>query len=64
MMPVGMLAGGVIVSLVTPLAGRISALRAPFLVAAAVHLLLFLHALPRLNSAAIAAARTEAPREP
>ncbi len=64
MMPVGMLAGGIIVSLVTPLAGRIPALRAPFLVAAAVHLLLFLHALPRLNSAAIAAARTEAPREP
>ncbi|WP_166352349.1 MFS transporter [Phytoactinopolyspora limicola] len=56
----GSLLGGVIVAIGEPLFGREWALRTPFLVAAAVHLVLFAYALPRINTARIAAARAAA----
>ncbi len=53
MMPIGSALGGLIVAVVEPTFGREWALRAPFLVAAALTFGLFVYALPRLNSARI-----------
>jgi MFS family permease len=55
--PVGSALGGVIVAVAEPVVGRQWALRAPFLIAAAVTALLFVYAAPRLNSARIDAAK-------
>ena len=55
MMSVGALAGGALVSASESLLGREWALRLPFLIAGAIHAVAFLYALPRLNSARIAA---------
>jgi MFS family permease len=57
MMPIGAILGGVLVAVMDPIAGREWALRIPFLVAAGAHFLLFVWALPRLNSARIEQAR-------
>jgi MFS family permease len=50
MMPIGSILGGALVLAVEPIAGREWALRVPFLAAAAVSVLLYFYALPRLNS--------------
>jgi MFS family permease len=55
-MPIGLALGGTIVSVTEAWAGRELALRIPFYGAAAVFLVLFLLALPRLNSRQIEAA--------
>lgn len=55
MMTLGAPLGGALVSLSQPLLGREGALRLPILVAGGLHLLAYLYALPRLNSARIAA---------
>lgn len=60
MMPIGSLAGGLLVGLGERLVSRDFGLRLPFLVAAAAHLLLLIYALPRLNSARIEEALEEA----
>jgi MFS family permease len=60
MMPVGSVLGGVIVAVSEPSLGREWALRAPFLIAAAISLVLFFYAIPRLNSSKIDAARDRA----
>ncbi|MDH5294403.1 MAG: MFS transporter [Acidimicrobiia bacterium] len=60
MMPIGSLAGGLLVKLGESMVGRDFGLRLPFLVAAGAHVLLFAYALPRLNSARIAAALEDA----
>lgn len=57
MISVGSLAGGAVVALGEPLFGREWALRAPFLLAAAVTAVLFVYALPRINSHEIAKAK-------
>ena len=57
MMPVGAIIGGGLVSILEPVAGREWALRIPFLVAGGAHVLLYVYALPRLNSARITEAR-------
>jgi MFS family permease len=59
MMPIGSLAGGLLVSLGESTVSRDFGLRLPFLVSAAGHLLLLMYALPRLNSARIAEALEE-----
>ena len=61
MMPIGAVLGGVLVSVMEPVAGRDLALRIPFLVAAGATFLLFFYALPRLNSTRIAEARQTSP---
>ncbi len=60
-MPVGSLLGGLFVMILEPSLGREWALRAPYLVAAAITLALFAYALPRLNTSRIeeAKGRTE-----
>jgi MFS family permease len=60
-MPIGSLLGGVIVAVGDVSASRDVALRLPWLVAAIGHGLLLLYALPRLTTAAIEAARPQAP---
>ncbi|HEX7098664.1 MAG TPA: MFS transporter [Acidimicrobiia bacterium] len=60
MMSLGALLGGAIVSAAEPLLGREWALRLPFVIAGAFHVIAFLYALPRLNSARIAAVEEEA----
>jgi hypothetical protein len=60
MMPIGSVLGGVIVALLEPPLGREVALRAPFIVAAAVTAGLFVYALPRLNSSRIEEAKAAA----
>lgn len=60
MMSVGALFGGLIVSLTGPWLGREWSLRLPFLVAAAVQLLMLIYAIPRFNSTRIAEAEAEA----
>lgn len=60
MMSIGALIGGFVVTAGEPLVGREWALRLPFLIAGAAHLLGFLYALPRLNSAQIGAFESEA----
>lgn len=57
MMPIGAILGGVLVWAVEPVAGREWALRIPFLVAAGASVLLYLYALPRLNTQKINEAR-------
>lgn len=56
-MPIGSALGGIVVTAVEPGFGREWALRAPFLLAAAITLGMFLYAVPRLNSARIDEAR-------
>lgn len=60
MMPLGMLAGGAIVTLVEGVWSRDLALRMPFYVGGVVYALLFLAALPVLNTRQIERAREEA----
>lgn len=60
MMPVGSLLGGLVVAVVEPHLGREWALRAPFIVAAVLGGLLFIYALPRLNSTRIEEAKRAA----
>ena len=60
MMPVGAAIGGVVVAVGEPLLGREWALRSPFLLGAALGGLLFVYALPRLNSARIDETRARA----
>ncbi len=60
MMPLGMLAGGSIVALVEAVWSRDLALRMPFYVGGAVYALLFVIALPVLNTRQIEEARAEA----
>jgi MFS family permease len=60
MMPIGAALGGAIIVVTEPLAGRELALRMPWFVAAAVHLVLFAFAAPKLTTANIRAARAEA----
>jgi MFS family permease len=57
---IGTLAGGLIVQLGEPLLGREGALRAPFLIAAVVGLLLLIYAVPRINSTKINEAQAAA----
>jgi MFS family permease len=59
MMPIGSLAGGLLVSLGENTISRDFGLRLPFLVSAGAHLVLLAYALPRLNSARIAEALGE-----
>jgi len=60
MMPIGIAAGGLIVSGVELVGGsRSLALRMPWFVAAAGYVLLFVYAIPKLTTAKIEAARTE-----
>jgi MFS family permease len=60
MMPLGMLAGGTIVALVEAVWSRDLALRMPFYVGGVVYVLLFVVALPVLNTRQIERARQEA----
>ncbi|MGH9168307.1 MAG: MFS transporter [Acidimicrobiia bacterium] len=60
MIPIGSLLGGLIVAVVEPLAGRETALRTPFFVGAGVYLVLYVIALPILNTRQIEQARREA----
>jgi MFS family permease len=53
MMPLGSLLGGVVVGIVERVGDRTTALRAPFWVSAAIFALLYVYALPRLNTARI-----------
>lgn len=63
MMPIGSILGGLIVAGMEPVAGREWALRAPFLIAAGITMLLFLYALPRLNSSTIEEAKRDSEPE-
>jgi MFS family permease len=63
MMPIGAALGGAIMVVTEPLAGRDLALRMPWFVAAAIHLVLFAFAAPKLTTANIRAARAEADHE-
>lgn len=56
-MPIGSALGGIVVAAIEPGLGREWALRAPFLLAGALTLSMFIYALPRLNSARIAEAK-------
>lgn len=60
MMPIGAGLGGLIVAVAQPAVGREWALRSPFVLAAAMTALLFVYALPRLNSRRIDEAKKEA----
>ena len=60
MMPIGSILGGLIVAVSEALWSRTLGLRMPFLIGAAVHLLLYLYARPVLNTATIEAARAAA----
>ena len=60
MIPIGSLLGGVVVEVVTKLASRDIGLRMPFLLGAVVFTILFVLALPRLNTRQIELARAEA----
>jgi MFS family permease len=57
MMPIGSALGGLVVAIAEPIVGREWALRAPFLVAAGLTALLFVYAIPRLNSEKIEEAK-------
>jgi MFS family permease len=59
MIPIGSLLGGIVVDVTTRLATRDLGLRMPFLLGAAVYVVLFLFALPRLTTAKIERARAE-----
>jgi len=60
MMPLGALLGGLLVTLAEPVAGRELALRSPFFVSAAVHLVALLAAVGRLSTSRIEAAKAAA----
>lgn len=60
MMPLGSLVGGMVVTATDLVTGRILALRMPFLVGAAIYVILFLAALPVLTTRNIEAARSAA----
>jgi MFS family permease len=60
MMPLGSALGGVVVAVGTGFVDRSVALRLPFFVVAAAHLLLLVYAAPRLTTAKIEAARADA----
>jgi MFS family permease len=60
MIPIGSLLGGIVVDVTTRLATRDLGLRMPFLLGAAVYLIVFVFALPRLTTAKIEQARAEA----
>jgi len=53
MIPIGSLIGGVVVAVAVPLMGREWALRSPFILATAITIVLFMFALPHLNSTRI-----------
>lgn len=57
MIPIGSLIGGILVVVVDTFASRDAALRVPFVVSAAAHVLLLAWALPRLNTGEIDAAK-------
>jgi MFS family permease len=57
MIPIGSALGGVVVAVAEPILGREWALRAPFVLAAVITLLLFVYALPRLNTTRIEEAK-------
>ena len=59
MIPIGSFLGGVVVDVTTHLSSRDLGLRMPFLLGAAVYIVLFLFALPRLTTAKIERARAE-----
>lgn len=59
MIPIGLAAGGVIVSVAERVATRTIALRIPWLVAAAAYAILFVYAAPRLTTEKIEAARAD-----
>lgn len=61
-MPIGSMIGGLVVAGLEPAAGREWALRAPFLIAAGITALLFVYALPRLDTSRIEDAK-RAPQE-
>ena len=63
MMPIGSIVGGLVVAGMEPVAGRVWALRTPFLIAAGMTMLLFLYALPRLNSSRIEEAKRDSEPE-
>jgi MFS family permease len=60
MIPIGSFLGGVVVDVTTRLFSRDLGLRMPFLLGAAAYFVVFLFALPRLTTAKIEAARSEA----
>ena len=60
MMPIGIFLGGLLVEVVEGLSNREMGLRAPFLAAAALQLLLLIYAMSRLTTAKIEAARSAA----
>jgi MFS family permease len=60
MMPIGSLLGGVVVAAAGAFVGRGDALRAPFFVVAAAYAVLLAYAIPRLSTAKIEVARTQA----
>ncbi|HUH07332.1 MAG TPA: MFS transporter [Egibacteraceae bacterium] len=64
MMPIGALAGGAIVAIVEPLAGRDLALRAPFFASSAISLVCLGIALPTLTTARVEAARSASAAAP
>jgi MFS family permease len=59
MMPIGSIAGGVVVTIFEPIVGRADALRWPFFVAAIASVALLAYAAPRLTSAKLEAAKSE-----
>jgi len=60
MIPIGSFLGGIVVDVVTRLSSRDLGLRMPFLLGAAVYMVLFVFALPRLTTAKIEQARADA----
>lgn len=62
MIPIGSFLGGIVVDVTTRLSTRNLGLRMPFLLGAAVYVVLFVTALPRLTTAKIEQARAEAER--
>jgi MFS family permease len=63
-MPIGTLLGGALVSVVEDTVSRPAGLRAPFAVAAVVHVLLLVTVAPKLTTATIERAKAEAPPHP
>jgi MFS family permease len=58
--PIGMFAGGAVVTLLESITSREVALRAPYLLGAVLGLLIFIFAAPRLTTSALNKARAEA----
>lgn len=61
--PVGALVGGALVAALSPTLGRLTALRAPILVAGAVQLLVFVIISPKLDTAELDAVRAAGPAQ-